>query len=94
MRVDVAEAPEGRQTIDLTVACHNLECGSLVAKKARSSWPQLAVLDSRELLVQAGSLLFGEKLLWLCARLTAHILFGRVFSFLALWPQIMDRLKH
>jgi hypothetical protein len=54
MRLDAADAREVREMIDLTMTYHSPARGRLLARKARSSWADVAVFHARELVVQVG----------------------------------------
>jgi glycosyltransferase involved in cell wall biosynthesis len=95
MRLDATDAREVREMIDLTMTYHRPARGRALARKARSSWAEAAVVfHSRELLVQAG---FGPgwrqivEALRLCH---SPRMIRAVFSFLVLWLRIVgSRVK-
>jgi hypothetical protein len=95
MRLDAADAREVREVIDLTMTYHRPSRGRVLAKNARSSWAEVAVMfHSRELLVQAGFRPAWRQIvggLRLCH--SPRIIQG-VFSFFVLWLRIMgSRVK-
>ena len=94
MRSDAADAREVREMIDLTTAYHGPARGRTLARKARSSWAEVAVFHARELVVQGGFRPAWRQIveaLRLCHN--RHII-RKVFSFLVLWLRIVgSRLK-
>jgi glycosyltransferase involved in cell wall biosynthesis len=90
MRFDAADAREVREMIDLTVAYHNPDRGRVLAKKARSSWADVAVFHARELLVQAGFTPAWRQIVEALRLSHSPRIIGRVFSFFVLSIRIME----
>jgi hypothetical protein len=90
MRFDAADAREVREMIDLTIAYHNPDRGRVLAKKARSSWADVAVFHARELLVQAGFTPAWRQIVEALRLSHSPRIIGRVFSFFVLSIRIME----
>jgi GT2 family glycosyltransferase len=94
MRLDAADAREVREMIALTMTYHRPARGRVLARKARSSWAEVAVFHARELLVQAG---FGPGWRQIVGALRlSHSprIIRAALSFLVLWLRILgSRVK-
>jgi glycosyltransferase involved in cell wall biosynthesis len=94
MQVDAADTREVGEMIDLTMTYHSPARRGMLARKARSSWAEVAVFHARELLVQGRFTAAWRQIiesLRLCHNRRAIRMF---LSFLVLWFRIMgSRLK-
>jgi glycosyltransferase involved in cell wall biosynthesis len=90
MRFDAADAREVRQMIGLTTAYHNPDRGRMLAKKARSSWADVAVFHARELLVQSGFTPAWKQIVEALRLSQSPRIVGRVFSVFVLWLRIVE----
>jgi glycosyltransferase involved in cell wall biosynthesis len=89
MRLDAADAREVREMIALTMTYHRPARGRVLARKARSSWAEVAVFHARDLLVQAG---FGPGWRQIVGALRlSHSprIIRAALSFLVLWLRIL-----
>jgi glycosyltransferase involved in cell wall biosynthesis len=95
MRLDAADVREVREMIDLTMTYHSRARGRVLARKARSSWAEAAVVfHSRELLVQAGFRPAWRQIVGALRLCHSPRMIRAVFSFLILWLRIVgSRLK-
>src|SRR5262245_49555067 len=95
MRFDAADAREVREMIDLTMAYHNPARGRALAKKARSTWSDVAVFHARELLVQTGFTPAWRQIIEALRLSRNRRVIRKIFSFLILCFRIMgSRVKH
>jgi hypothetical protein len=95
MRLDAADVREVREMIDLTMTYHSRARGRVLARKARSSWAEAAVVfHSRELLVKVGFAPAWRQILEALRLCHSPRMIRAVFSFLILWLRIVgSRLK-
>lgn len=89
MRLDAADAREVREMIDLTMTYHRPARGRVLARKARSSWAEVAVqFHARELLVQVGFAPAWRQIVEALRLSHNPRVIRKVFFFLVLWLRI------
>jgi hypothetical protein len=95
MRLDAADAREVREMIDLTMTYHRPARGRVLARKARSSWAEVAVqFHARELLVKFGFAPAWRQIVEALRLSHNRRVIGKIFSFFVLWFRIMgSRVK-
>jgi glycosyltransferase involved in cell wall biosynthesis len=94
MQLDAADTREVRHMIELTATYHTPTRGRVLARKARSSWAELAVLNARELLVTVGFAPAWRQIVEVLRLCHSPRVIRKIVSFLVLWFRIMgSRLK-
>jgi glycosyltransferase involved in cell wall biosynthesis len=89
LRLDAADTREVREMIELTVAYHTAARGRVLARKARSSWAEVAVFHGRELLVQARFTPAWRQIVEALRLCHNRRIIRKICSFLVLWLRIM-----
>jgi hypothetical protein len=95
MRSDAADVREVREMIDLTMTYHSRARGRVLAKKARSSWAEAAVVfHARELLVKVGFAPAWRQIVEALRLCYSPRMIRALFSFVVLWLRIIgSRVK-
>jgi glycosyltransferase involved in cell wall biosynthesis len=94
MMLDAADAREVREMIKLAAAYHTPARGRVLARKARLSWAEVAILRARELLVQARFTSAARQIVEALRLSRNRRIIRKIFSFFVLWFRIMgSRLK-
>jgi glycosyltransferase involved in cell wall biosynthesis len=94
MRLDAADTREVRHMIELTATYHTPARGRVLARKARSSWAEVAVFHARELLVKVGFAPAWRQVVEALRLSHNRRVVWKVLSFFVLWLRIVgSRLK-
>jgi hypothetical protein len=94
IRLDAADTREVRHMIELTATYHTPRRGCVLARKARSSWAEVAFFHARELLVKVGFAPAWRQIAEALRLCHSPRVIRKIFSFLVLWFRIVgSRLK-
>jgi hypothetical protein len=95
MRLDAADVREVRETIDFTTTYHSSARGRMLARKARFWYANVAVINAREVLVEAGFRPAWKQILGALRLCHSPRVVWNVCWFFILWLRIVaSRLKH